>query len=118
MDGTGSPSSGWGALPPFLPPVSLLPPASVATSFFFSFFSFFCTFSESAGVDEDVADSFEAEAAGAVGSAAGALGAFSFFFGASTFLSSLGAPSISRETILNASPRACADVRMDGFDWI
>ena len=118
MDGTGSASSGWGALPPFLPPASLLPPASVVTSFFFSFFSFFCAFSESAGVDEYVAGSFEAEAAGVVGSTAGALGAFSFFLGASTFLSGLGAPSKSKETILNALPRACADVWMDGFDWI
>jgi len=118
MDGTGSASSGCGAIPPFFPPASLLPPASVATSFFFPFFSFFCAFSESAGVDEDVADSFEAEGAGAVGSTAGALGAFSFFFGASTFLSGLGAPSKSKETILNASPRACADVLTDGFDWI
>lgn len=115
MDGTGSPSSGWGALPPFLPPVSLLPPASVATSFFFSFF---CGLSEPAGFGEDAADSFKAGAAGAVGSVAGALGAFSFFFGASTFRSSLGAPSISKETNLNASPRACADVRTDGLDWI
>jgi len=115
MDGTGSPSSGWGALPPFLPPVSLLRPTSVATSFFFSFF---CGLSDSAGFGEDFADSFTAEAAGAVGSVAGALGVFSFFFGASIFRSSFGAPSISRETILNASPRACADVRTDGLDWI
>jgi hypothetical protein len=71
-------------LPPFLPPISLVPPASDATSLVFSFFSFFCTLS--AGTDEDNTGSFEVEATGAVPPAAATLDTFSFFFGASAFL--------------------------------
>lgn len=116
MDGDGSASSTvWAfAPPPFFP--SLLPPASGAGPFFFSFFSF-CLPAEGAGADVDGSSALGVTVLFALLST-GALGAFSFFLEGSAFLSNLGALSRSNDICLKASFNDSADARTAAPDWM
>lgn len=111
MDGEGSESSTTGAFPPDPPPFlpSLLPSASGADPFLFSFFSF-CL---SAGGTEDDVDGSSAFGVVVLFAPPSTeiLGVFSFFLEGSAFLSSLGALLKSKDICLKAPSNDSADAR-------